>query len=171
MAVGDEVYVTLGLSANVAALDAATGEELREYAGTEHTEEILVADGVLYLVVGTSEANRMGGGLHLRGEPEAAPFRYVTAIEADTGKKLWKKEFGNDEFLLPLTLAVKGRDVLYQTTTGVGCLDAGTGDETYYMPLPSSQFVAGTYVIRVECYHQGRLLHVGHHQADMEIVR
>ena len=65
------------LSAPVTALDAATGETVLTYKGTEHTEEILAHDGVLYLVVGTSEGVRVGGGLHLRGEPEPTDFRYV----------------------------------------------------------------------------------------------
>ena len=59
VAVGDRVYTTLGIDAPVACLDAATGETLRTYDGTEGTEEILCKDGRLYLVqapVNTEEA-------------------------------------------------------------------------------------------------------------------
>jgi hypothetical protein len=70
VAVGEAVYVTLGLDAPVTALDAATGRTLHTYDRTERTEEILVQDDVLYLAVGTSEVNRMGEGLFKRGEPE-----------------------------------------------------------------------------------------------------
>ena len=127
VAVGRKVYVTLGLAGPVIALDGATGETLREYKGTERTEEILADDGVLYLVVGTSEANRRGGGLRQRGEPGPTSFRYVMAIEADSGKQLWKKSFTRSEYILPLTLAVKGRRLYYQGSAGVVCLDAGSG--------------------------------------------
>ncbi|MCX7017210.1 MAG: methyltransferase domain-containing protein [Candidatus Sumerlaeota bacterium] len=89
VAVGDVVYVTLGLAAPVTALNAATGDVIRVYAGTEYTEEILADGGVLYLAVGTSEANRTGGGLVARGEPAPSGFRYLTAIRADTGERLW----------------------------------------------------------------------------------
>ena len=47
VAVGDTVYVTLGYGAPVTALDGATGRTLRTFAGTEGTEEILVAEGTL----------------------------------------------------------------------------------------------------------------------------
>lgn len=61
VAVDDAVYVTLGLDAPVTALDAATGETLRVYAGTGRTEEMIVEKGVLHVVVGTSEVKREGG--------------------------------------------------------------------------------------------------------------
>ena len=91
VAVGDRVYVTPSLDGPVVALDAATGQTVREYAGTENTEEILAADGVLYLAVGTSEANRRGGGLFARGEPAPTGFRFITAIDADTGNPCGRK--------------------------------------------------------------------------------
>ena len=137
MAVGDRVYVTPSLNAPVVALDAATGQSVRDYAGTEYTEEILAADGTLYLVVGTSEENRRGGGLFARGEPAAAGFRFITAITADTGKALWKKAFDKDECLLPLTLAVKGSRVYYQSTSGIACLDARSGDQIWKTARPT----------------------------------
>jgi len=127
VAVGERVYLTPSLDGPVVALDAATGQPVRQYAGTEGTEEILVADGMLYLVVGTSEANRRGGGLFTRGEPAPTGFRFITAIEADTGTSLWKQDFDKDESLLPLTLAVRGSRVCYQTSSGIACLDAGSG--------------------------------------------
>jgi len=131
VAAGAAVYVTTGLAAPVTALDAATGEELLVYQGTERTEEILLDGGVLYLVVGTSEVNRRGGGLYRRGEPEPTDFRFITAIDADSGERLWKKTFAEGEFLLPLTLAVKGRRLFYQSTVGVVGLDAQSGKELW----------------------------------------
>ncbi|MCY2987019.1 MAG: PQQ-binding-like beta-propeller repeat protein, partial [Planctomycetota bacterium] len=137
VAVGDRVYVTPSLNAPVVALDAATGQPVRDYAGTEYTEEILAADGTLYLVVGTSEEDRRGGGLFARGEPAAAGFRFITALTADTGKTLWKHAFDKDEGLLPLTLAVKGSRVYYQSTSGIACLDARSGDQIWKTARPT----------------------------------
>jgi len=136
VAVGDAVYVTDGLAGPVLALDGATGETLREYKGTEHTEEILASGGVLYLVVGTSEASRRGGGLFARNEPDPTSFRYLTAIEADTAKPLWKKDL-TKENILPLSLAVKGQRVYFQSTAGIVCLDARSGDEVWRTPRPT----------------------------------
>jgi outer membrane protein assembly factor BamB len=46
VAVGDKVFVTLGLDAPLAILDAATGRTIRTCDGTANTEEIIVAPGI-----------------------------------------------------------------------------------------------------------------------------
>ena len=134
VAEGDRVYVTLGLSGSVEALDAASGETLHTYKGTEYTEEIIFSGGILYLVIGTSEVKREGGGLFKRNEPAATDFRYITAIKADTGKSIWKKEFGGGDFLLPSTLAINNGKVGYQSTYGVACLNAKNGKQLWSTP-------------------------------------
>ena len=134
VAVGDEVYVTLGLDAPVTALDAATGKTLRTYPGTERTEEIACENGVLYLVVGSSEVKVTGAGLSQRGEPGPTNFRFIAAFDAATAKLLWKKEPPKNEFILPLTLAAKDGHVFYQSTAGVVCLEARSGTEKWKTP-------------------------------------
>jgi outer membrane protein assembly factor BamB len=150
VAKGDTVYVTDGLAGPVLALDGATGELLKTYKGTERTEEILVQDGVLYLVVGTSEANRRGGGLHTRGEPEPTDFRYVTAVDAESGETLWKKDL-TDENILPLSLAVKGNRAWFQTTAAMVCINAKSGKEVWRTPRQTPRrrmgFSAPTLVV------------------------
>ena len=131
VAVGNKVYVTLGLDAPVSILDAATGDTLKVLKGTERTEEIAVDGGVVYLAVGTSEVPRWGGGLHERGEPKATDFRYIMAVDGDSGKHLWKKDFTGTDFLLPMTMTVRNGSVFYQDINGVGRLDARTGKEIW----------------------------------------
>ncbi|HEO71045.1 MAG TPA: methyltransferase domain-containing protein, partial [Candidatus Hydrogenedentes bacterium] len=46
VALGTGVYVTLGWQAPVSVLDAATGDVVRTCEGTEHTQEIVCANGV-----------------------------------------------------------------------------------------------------------------------------
>jgi len=154
VAVGDTVYVTLGLDAPVTALDAATGEVLRVYAGTEYAEEILAADGMLYLAVGTSESERVGLGLSARNEPEASRFRFIAAVRADSGELFWKKEFTRNEQLLPLTLTVAGQSVFYQSTLKVARLDARSGQELWKAPRQTAakrmSFSAPTVVAAVD---------------------
>ena len=134
VAVGETVYVTPGFTSPVIAADAATGKTLREYKGTERTEEIVVDGGVLFLVVGTSEANRRGGGLYERGEPKPSDFRFIAAMDAESGRPLWKKPFTAAEYLLPLTLAVKGPRLYYQSSQGMVCLDAKSGKQQWKTP-------------------------------------
>jgi outer membrane protein assembly factor BamB len=136
VAVGDRAYVTLGLASPVVCLDGATGNVLCEYEGSERTEEIVVSDGVLYLVAGTSEADRRGGGLFDRGEPAPVAFRRILAFEAGSGKPLWTRDFTREN-VLPLTLAVKGGRVYFQSTQGIVCLDARSGKDLWKAPRPT----------------------------------
>ena len=49
VAVGDHVYVTLGLYAPLSLVDAVTGKTLKTYEGTDGTDEIILHQGVLLL--------------------------------------------------------------------------------------------------------------------------
>ncbi len=71
----DTVFVTLGYNAPLAALDAATGETVRTYEGSDATEEIIYKNGILFLVVRKGKAElqdyaplygRVGDQAHVR---------------------------------------------------------------------------------------------------------
>jgi len=51
VATGDRVFVTFGQTEPLTVLDAVTGEIIRTCDGTTATEEVVFADGVLYLLV------------------------------------------------------------------------------------------------------------------------
>lgn len=51
-AIGDTVYCTPGLNAPINALDASTGKVVREFQGTERTQEFVCDQGRLYAMVG-----------------------------------------------------------------------------------------------------------------------
>ncbi|MBC8876155.1 MAG: PQQ-binding-like beta-propeller repeat protein [Planctomycetes bacterium] len=80
VAVEDRVYVTLGYSAPVTAMDAATGKTIRVYEDTENTSEILYHDGLLVFSVATE----------LKTEIKNAPPLKVLAIDPSSGKQLWE---------------------------------------------------------------------------------
>lgn len=102
VAAGEAVYVTLGLLSPVSKLDAATGEELRVYPATEKTEEILLGDGVLYLVIHpTIDPNQRGGSW------QRAPKRVMAVKESD-GTILWQRELS---WIAPVTLTVGEENV------------------------------------------------------------
>ncbi len=136
VAAGDRLYVTYGLAGPVLALDGATGETVLEYPETERTEEILLSDGVLYLVRGTSEADRRGAGLHDRDEPDPVSFRRITAVTAASGKRQWEVDVTADG-ILPLSLALRGNHLYYQSETAMVCRDAQSGDEVWRTDRPS----------------------------------
>ena len=139
VAVGDRVYVTLGLAAPVTALDAATGRTVKTYEGTEGTEEILVSDGVLFLRVNedfkpdvfkpqnehcwTESARAMG----VIGVWKPGDRQYVTAVDAGSGKELWRVESP----VARLTLTVDADSVYFHTGEHLRCLDRKTGQQRW----------------------------------------
>ena len=137
VAVGDRVYVTLGIDAPLTALDAATGETVRTYPGSQATEEVIASDGVLFLLVNgaaTAQESAEAGyesvddvKLDARERAWDAPERWVMAVQADTGQVLWRKA----QRVVPLTLAADGERVLFHDGEKVVCLDRRSGDELW----------------------------------------
>ncbi|MFO8014820.1 MAG: PQQ-binding-like beta-propeller repeat protein [Phycisphaerae bacterium] len=143
VAVGDTVYVTLGLGAPVVALDAATGETRRTYEGTEDTEELLLADGVLYLQVNPSPeaveyepVERNIGAARdrviLDHGWDKGPRRLL-AVEAATGRLRWQTEAR----ITPLSLAVADGRVVFHEGESLVCLAAADGKEVWRTAVPS----------------------------------
>lgn len=134
VAVGQRVYVTLGIDAPVEALDAATGKTLRVYAGTEHADEVLAAGDQLFVLAGGGpnrwkqyrpqhtyvwdNMQRANRDWAWGGSP-----REVVALQADTGNILWK----HSSPVAPLTLAVDDRQVYFYDGQQVRCLDRRSG--------------------------------------------
>ncbi|MBM4050938.1 MAG: hypothetical protein FJ279_38065, partial [Planctomycetes bacterium] len=138
---GDTVHVTLGQDAPMTALDAATGQTVRTFAGTDGAEEIILSGGVLYALVNpegdayktipkdTVEATRSAGREWNWDEKP----RRLMAVEASTGKTLWHKE----SCVAPCTLAAVGGRVYFHDGDKVVCLDAANGQDVWASsPLP-----------------------------------
>jgi len=144
VAVGDRVYVTLGVDAPLSVLDAATGRTIRTFENTKATEEILCDDGVLILSVAA-------GGQPLRSDPKRAfadlaeikaavtdPLwtdapRTVMAVDAESGKLLWKKE----STVCSMSLTADQKRVLFHDGERIQCLDRNDGRVLWQSePLP-----------------------------------
>lgn len=134
VAMGDRVFVTLGIDAPVTMLDAATGQTLRTYADTEHTDEIIAADGVLYLLVASSPNKWKEYRPKFtyvwdnsnRANKEWAwdqANRQVLAVQAETGTVLWKQA-GR---VAPLTLGADRERIFFYDGEQVVCLNRTSG--------------------------------------------
>lgn len=133
VAVGDTVYVTPGIFSAVHALDAATGEVIRKYPGTEKTFEIVCLDGTLVLAV-----NRA------LDDPGAEPDVSVMAVDADKGAIPW--ESGGYKGIAPKvdtlkryvdsSLTVGGGQVFLVDQADVIGLDLETGEEKWRVKRP-----------------------------------
>ncbi len=170
VAVGNRVYVTLGLHAPLSAVDAATGETLKVYEKTRGTEEIVCHKGILLLTVRSVTDERMAelakwsqlaekkhSPLYARetAQPllnrfrsvEAKAQKAVLAINADTGRLLWKKEGTDAAGLRPVTLCAIGEQVFYQKGKDVVCLDLRTGGEQWSVSSAPLRVVSDDSVI------------------------
>ncbi len=156
-AVDDKVFCTPSIDAPVTLFDAATGKILKVYEGTKDTQELVVHDGVLYAVVGdrmnaaryNDVKTYSGKGVSTGGTDPGGPFDGtgfkegysrefldmtetkcgIQAIQADTGKMLWK-EPGIVNYVAA-TLALQGDRAVYMTNGGLKCLNAKTGEEIW----------------------------------------
>jgi outer membrane protein assembly factor BamB len=135
VAVGDRVYVTLGIDAPAMALDAATGETVTTYGSSQYTKEIIVSDGVVFLVAGNSRSrlpdwrrktshvweNRTIASKAEWGWDGAQ--RRILAYKADSGKQLWNL----DVPVAPCSLAVDGARAVFHDGQKLICLDRRNG--------------------------------------------
>jgi len=146
VAVGDRVYVTLGLDAPVSALDAATGRTVWTCESSQATEELIASKDVLFLLVNrTPSARGWGRGTYpsmngLIKEANRTPWdegrRRIMAVRADTGDVLWDKEHR----VVPLTLAANYRRVFFHDGEKIVCLDRKAGDPVWSSkPLPRAK--------------------------------
>jgi outer membrane protein assembly factor BamB len=131
---GDRVFVTLEIDGPISALDAATGATVREFPESKGTEEMLHVDGVIYALVNPRPyvledfAPKLNTGDQKRVETEFnwdQKPRNLLAIEAATGKVLWRKD---EAKIAPLTLAADGKRVVFHDGDKLVLLDAKTGE-------------------------------------------
>jgi len=170
VAVGDRVYVTLGLHAPLSAVDAATGEILKVYERTRGTEEVVCHNGILLLTVRSVTDERVAeldkwaqlaekkqSPLYARetAQPLLNRFRSVEskaektvlALNADTGRLLWEKKGTDAAGLRPVTLCAIGEQVFYQKGKDVVCLDIRTGREQWSVSSAPLRVVCDDSVI------------------------
>jgi outer membrane protein assembly factor BamB len=164
VAVGDRVYVTLGLHAPLTALDAATGSVLNVYENTNGTEEVIFHKGTLLFVIRsvtderTVEQVKWAQLLKRRSSPldaretaeplvkqliatEAKGEKAIIALDDDTGQLLWKKDQADVAGLRTYSLCASGERVFYQNGKDVKCLALATGKEFWSADSTALRFV------------------------------
>jgi len=155
VAAPDRVFVTLGLHEPVSALDAATGEVLKTYKGTEKTQEILFEDGVLYLVVGdptypTGLSYLIERSKRYKHDTDndpsivEGPVCSIVAIDADSGKTLWAKSGTDTKGYKAMSLAVRGSRAAFLNETHLVCVQKATGRQLWHVPRTTTIKNPGT---------------------------
>jgi outer membrane protein assembly factor BamB len=143
VAVGDTVYVTLGPTAPVTALDAATGNVKHVYDETAGADEILCTDGRLIVSINPLDRDRPAP-VDKGATPPPAPGKHVCAVDVKTGRLLWKKgsfsgiraSKGQDPFGR-LELAAGDGKVFALTTEAIECRAADSGRKIWRIDRPA----------------------------------
>lgn len=157
VAVGDEVYVTLGIEAPVTALDAATGKETRTYDGTEHAREFIVHDGTLFVAVAdgpiqqsetpVQEGSDRPGFTPIRSQRPAVreypAAKRLLAINVATGRQLWQAPRKDTITLMPTAVAACGNRVYFQNAEKLVCLECTSGRVLWRADRPASRVRPG----------------------------
>ena len=134
VAVKQRVYVPMGIDGPLTALDAATGETVHTFAGSKATEEVILDDGVLFMLVNSGEidSEKLTWDLPIcwwmnhRSINERAwnrQQREIVAVDAATAETLWKAP----HTVAPVTMAVAGECLAFYDGAKVVCLDRKTG--------------------------------------------
>jgi len=142
VAVGDKVFVTLGINAPVVMLDGATGEVLRTFEGSATAEEFIVSNDTLYVMVNpnpselaeyapafnTGDQARVAREFHWDENP-----RIIKAYQAGDANLMWVK----DSRVSPLTLSSAQEHVFFHDGEKIVCLDRDSGSEVWTSPPAS----------------------------------
>ncbi len=174
VAAGDRLYATLNFNAPLTALDAATGEILHVYEGTNNTDEILYDDGLLILSV-NEEARKPD-------KNNKTPVKKsVCVIDADSGRQLWKKsgytglraKYDSSGPFGRLELIAGDGQVFFVDHGAIISLDLKSGEEKWRVPRPQFEEQLRMYSIRMsdQCvlvYQDGVVLFA---QPEMDKMR
>ncbi len=155
VAAGGEVFVTLGIDAPIVALDASSGRTLRTFDQTRGTFEFVVCDGGVFAVV-TPDGRLMNYRREIEdmvaqrnkifGQSFPNDVRDVVAVDAKTGKTLWKIQSQTAQS----SLSADARHVAFHDNEGVVCLDRATGRQRWKTPVeqsPKYQFGRGATLV------------------------
>ena len=134
VATRDTVFATLGVDVPVTAVDAATGKVVRTYGQTKGTEEILVSDGVLFVVANPKlDTQKYRDPSAVRKPWWSGETVQVMAVRVASGETLWQAESS----VVPLTLTVDQKRVFFHDGTRAVGLDRTNGNPLWRSgPLP-----------------------------------
>ena len=152
VALGDKLYVPLGVGAPLSELDAATGKTTRTFEGTEGIEEIRISDNTIFLLTSDAVAQQQTYNMSTVEVWNAAgnatgQFKWddrprtISAIDRESGNRLWRKQYA----VMTVTLAIDGRRLYFHDGKSVVSIDRKSGEQLWTSEnLELKQYKLGT---------------------------
>jgi outer membrane protein assembly factor BamB len=168
IAVGDHVYVTLGINAPLSELDAATGSIIRTFPNTEETSEIILLENTLFAVVGRPEKTKGPYAFkktYVWENADLARTDYawgqepsqIMAIDLATGNALWKIEAP----VAPLSLSADADSVYFYDGAKLNSLDRNNGKQKWQSEEIITKKIDTSYAPRIVVYEDVLLFSIG----------
>ena len=151
VATGDRVYVTLGIDAPLSEIDAATGEVIRTYEGTDETSEILLANDTLFLIIGRPERTLKkftSKTTHTfdRGDEGRVAYAWsekpckIMSLDIVSNKVNWTREYP----VGPLSLSADKKYIYFYNGANLVSLDRVNGQERWQSaPIKTRKYDTG----------------------------
>lgn len=138
VAQGKKLYLPLGMAEPLSVLDADSGEVLRTFSETRATEEVLVSEGMIYVLANPDPElyesftlgnahNGMQKGRVAREYPWNKSPRNLIVLDDESGDVRWQKQV----VAAPLSLTVGKSGVLYYDGSQIVALNKATGTELW----------------------------------------
>jgi len=138
VASAERVYTTLGLRAPVSEIDANTGRTIRTYEGTENTWELILTDGLLFVVKGSPRTQEEAQERLLYARKARAPGNPINTLWKGWDRKLivfdtatGRLEWTASSRMLPGTLAADSNSVYFHNGQSIVSLDKKSGTERW----------------------------------------
>ena len=138
VALDDKLYVPLGVGAPLSELNAATGETIRTFEGTNGVEEVRISEGTIFLLTSDAVAEQQTFNLTTVEVWNAAGNatglfkwddrpRTISAIDRESGNRLWTKQYP----VMTVTLAIDGRSLYFHDGKSVVSIDRKSGEQLW----------------------------------------
>jgi outer membrane protein assembly factor BamB len=168
IAVGDHVYVTLGINAPLSELDAATGSVIRTFQNTEETSEIILLENTLFAVVGRPEKTKEPYTFkktYVWENADLARTDYawgqkpsqIMAIDLATGNAFWKIEAP----VAPLCLSADADSVYFYDGAKLNSLYRNNGKQRWQSEEIITKKIDTSYAPRIVVYEDVLLFSIG----------
>ena len=168
VAIGDRVFVTLGINAPLSELNAATGQIVRTFPKTDETSEVVLSDNTLFLVIGRPEQTTKQFApkyTYVWDSAEMARTEWawsrqpaqIMAINLDKGSMQWEK--GTP--VAPLSLSADAGSVYFYDGTEIVSLNRSTGRENWKSAPIQTRKIDTAYAPRVVVHDDVLLFSIG----------